>query len=223
VKKQALLGISTLLLTGLVSAQNCTLPANASGNSKSSENTKTLELRDQIGKSPACATLPGITPKKLSVVWAAFLNGNRTGGQRFDTVPPAGTPTGKVLPSAQGVEFDLRAVQAEGLSMLTLRSGQNVIASFSPLTQAIVQVPTQQLKPEVAYDWVLVTRSATYKGRFELPAADDLKDLKQQLDAVSAAESDPKARLFFQAAVLDEAEFYGARDKLLAQLRELTP
>ena len=216
-KKQLLLGISTLLLTSLVSAQNCSLPANTPSNSKTSE------LRDQIGKSQACAILPGITPKKLGALWTAFLNGNRTGGQRFDTVPPAGTPTGKVLPGAQGVEFDLRAVQGEGLAQLTLRSGQNVIASFSPLSQAVVQVPAQQFKPEVAYDWVLVTRSATYRGRFELPGPDELKDLRQQLDAVTAAESEPKTRLFFQAAVLDEAEFYGARDKVLAQLRELTP
>ncbi|MNE85769.1 hypothetical protein D3C80_1828040 [compost metagenome] len=45
-------------------------------------------------------------------------------------------------------------------------------------------------------------------------------DVRQRLDAVGKEVSDGNLRLLYQAAILDEEGYYGARDMLVRQLRQ---
>ena len=166
-------------------------------------------------KAPASATGQQVA----SSVWSALLTSSSTGGKRFDTVPPAGAPTGKVLVGAQGLVFDLQSVFADGVTQLQISVANVPVFNIVNPSAPLLTLPAARLKPDTVYDWVLTTRKTSYKASFETPGADDLADLQHKLDALAAASLSPPVRLLYTAAIYDEAEFYFARDQILAQLR----
>lgn len=178
-------------------------------------------LAQEAQKTNPCVLVPGLTAKSLSSVWTSLMSSGVTGGKRFETVPPAGSPTGRVLASADGVPFDLRSLAAEGVLAVQVRTDKAAALSFGPPFAAVLVVPLQQLKPGANHDWTITTRSATYRGSFEVLEAQEAEAVRSQLDAVERASLSAQARLLYKAAVLDEAELYGERDQVLTQLRAL--
>ncbi len=189
--------------------------------SKGADNAKAKGLLQEMNKTNPCALVPGLTAKSLSTVWSAFLASNTTGGKRFDTVPPQGTLTGKVMLTGDGLAFDLRAVQAEGLVSLQLLSGGTSLGQLA-LSPGQVQalLPAKAFKPGESYDWVLVTRRAAYRGSFEVLEAEAQAEVLRQLAALKQAELAPGLQQLYLAAIYDEAELYVDRDRVLAQLRQ---
>jgi hypothetical protein len=211
-----LLAVVCALPSASAWAQNCKV------NTSAVATINAQSFSEQVGRSQACAVVPGITPQKLSAVWASLLSTPRTGGQRFETVPPKGMPTGKTLASEQGVEFDLRSIQDEGIVKLEVFSGGKLLKSVMAPAPNSVLIPNANLQADTSYAWRLLTRKTSYRGSFELPEDDELKDIQAKLEAIAQAENDQKVQLFFQAVVFDDAELYGARDKVLDQLRTMT-
>lgn len=191
---------------------------------KGGDNAKAKGLLQELNKTNPCALVPGLSAKSLSTVWSAFLGTNTTGGKRFDTAPPQGTLTGKVLLAAEGLSFDTRAVQAEGLVSLQLLSrgaslGQMALNPGQPQ----VQLPARAFKAGESYDWVLVTRRGTYRGSFEMLDDEAQAEVQRQLAALDQAGLAPGLRQIYLAAIFDEAELYVDRDRVLAQLRQQAP
>ncbi len=209
----AALGCGLVQAQSTAGKQDCTLrlksPASASGQ----------QVAQDFSKANPCTTVPGLSVKSLSSVWSALLTSSSTGGKRFDTVPPAGAPTGKVLVGAQGLAFDLQSVFADGVTQLQISVASVPVFNVVNPTAPVLILPAARLKPETVYDWVLTTRKASYKASFETPGAEELADLQHKLDALAAAALSPPVRLLYTAAIYDEAEFYFARDQILAQLR----
>lgn len=185
---------------------------------------KTQGLAQEAARSNPCATVPGLTAKSLSSVWSAFLSSGTAGGKRFDTVPPTGIPTGKVLASVEGVAFDLRAVLAESVQGIQVSAGRSPVYAIANPNQPVIVVPMNRLKPGDSYNWIISTRQNSYRGSFELLDNEEAADVQARLVALDKASLSPQMRLLYSAAVYDEAELYSARDQLLNQLRtQLAP
>lgn len=199
-------------------APDCTV------NVKPGNGAKAQALAQDAARTNPCALVPGLTPKSFAAVWSAMLSSGKTGGKRFDTPPPGGLPTGRIMATPGGVAFNLQGAAAEGIVGLQLSSGGAPVfgsANPAPTTQA---VPLARLKPGASYDWTLVTRKASYKGSFELLDAEESAAVQARLDALAAATLTPQLHLLYQAAIYDEAELYTARDQLLDELRrQLAP
>lgn len=207
--------ILLLMLSTQTFASNCALDVGEDATASAKA------LSAQVGGSKACSAISGITPKKLGTVWAALLSDTRTGGKRFDAAPPRGLPTGKILPSDQGVEFDLQDVWAEGVIKLDVKVAGGRLLSFAPPSQPRVLLIPSHLRLGSSYEWSLITRKNNYRGSFELPDSAELKEVNDRLEALTKAESDPSVRLFYQALIFDDAELYSSRDRALSQLRDL--
>lgn len=216
VKHLSIVAALSLSMGSIVFAQNCAL------STATDASLKSKELSEQVSASKACSVVPGITPKKLSAVLLAMLSSPRTGGQRFESLPPTGVPTGKILPSSRGIEFDLQSVMADGVAKLDVMAKGVVVTSIANPNQTPVYLPINRLQADTTYDWYLVTRKTSYRGSFEMPNSAETNEVKAKLEAVTKAESDPKVQLIYQAVILDDAEFYVARDKVLSQLRSMS-
>ena len=193
-------------------AQECALqqPAAPAG--------KLQVLAQEVARTNPCTTVPGLHAKSLRSVWAVLTASGRTGGKRFETVPPAGTPTGRVLAGATGVPFDLRAVAAEGVQSLELTSrGKLVFRAAGPMQAALA--PRERLAPGESYDWVLRTGANAYRGSFELLEADEAAQVQSRLEAVAKSGLNEQMQMLYRAAVFDDAELYSARDEALAALQ----
>jgi hypothetical protein len=207
---------SCVLVAGPVAAQECAI-------SPPSATTGKLEqLAQDVARTNPCTTVPGLKARSIKSVWAAFTSSGRTGGKRFETVPPPGTPTGRVLLTDAGVAFDLSSVAAEGVQSLEIRSRQQIVARTAGRPGTAFTVPRERLTPGETYHWLLRTGSNMYRGSFELPPADEAAQVQSQLEAIANSGLDDRLRLLYRAAVFDEAEFYSARDEALATLRTLT-
>lgn len=217
---RSLIAAAGLTLSALALAQTpeCNFVA------KSAPAGKAQALAQEAARTNPCTTVPGLTAKTLSSVWGSLMASSTTGGKRFDTLPPAGTPTGKVLTTAKGIAFDLQAVSNEGVLGLQVTSAGAPVFSIANPTQTSVWVPAERLKPGADYDWSLSTRKANYRASFEVLEADEVAALQQRLDVLEKTPLSPAMRLIYTAALYDDAELYNARDQLLAQLRaQLAP
>jgi hypothetical protein len=185
--------------------------------------TKKLEqlAQDVAGTNP-CTTVPGLKARSIKSVWAALTSSGRTGGKRFEAVPPPGTPTGRVLLTDAGVAFDLSSVAAEGVQSLEVTRRQQIVARTAGRPGAAFTVPRERLSPGQTYHWLLRTGANVYRGSFELPPAEEAAQVQSQLEAIAASGLDDRLRLLYRAAVFDEAELYVARDEALSTLRTLT-
>lgn len=146
----------------------------------------------------------------------------KTGGKRFDTEPPEGTPTGRVLVAKDGLTFDFSAVGGEGLVAFQVSSQGAVLASLSAPLPVVVTVPAVKLKGGETHDWTLQTRKTQYRGQFEVLDAQEAATVRQRLAALAKSELSPQVRLLYAAAIYDDAELYGERNQALAQLRDAT-
>lgn len=217
---RSLISAAGLTLSTLALAQtpNCNFVA------KSAPTGKAQALAQEAEKTNPCTTVPGLTAKTLRSVWGSLMASSTSGGKRFDTLPPAGTPTGKVMATAKGIAFNLQAVSNEGVLGLQVTSDGVPVYSIANTVQALVWVPAERLKPGSNYDWSLITRKANYRASFEVVGADEVAALQLRLDALERASLSPEMRLLYTAALYDDAELYNARDQLLAQLRaQLSP
>lgn len=206
------IAISSALACVAAASQDCSFqqPAGATG--------KMQVLAKEASGSNPCAVVPGLTAKSLKTVWTVLTASGRTGGKRFDTEPPVGTPTGRVLMTGNGVTFDLREVAAQRVQNLELTTdGKPVFRAAAPLPQLVV-VPAERLAAGQAYGWTLRTAANIYRGDFELLSAEESAQVQSRLDAIEAARLGPQLRLLYRAAVFDDAELYGARDEALAGL-----
>jgi len=217
VNRMAIVMVFAALCCGLAQAQSgkqdCTLRL------KSASTATGQQLAQDLIKANPCTTVPGLDVKSLSSVWSALLTSSSTGGKRFDTPPPAGTPTGKVLLGAQGLVFDLQSVFGDGVTQLQISVDDVPVFNIVNPKGPLLTLPAARLKPETVYDWVLITRKNSYKASFRTAAPGELADLQHQLDVLATATLSPSVRLLYTAAIYDDAEFYFARDEILAKLR----
>lgn len=165
-----------------------------------------------------CAVVPGLTARSLKSVWAVLTASGRTGGKRFDTEPPAGTPTGRVLMARNGITFDLREVTAQRVQDLEITTNRKLVFRAAAPVQDVVVVPPERLVPGQAYDWTLRTGANVYRGNFELLTTEESAQVQSQLDAIDAARLGSELRSLYRAAVFDDADLYGLRDEALAGL-----
>ena len=200
----------------LAHAQDCTLKEPIAVSEKA------RALAKEAAKTNPCITVPGLTAKSLSSVWNAFMTKTKTGGKRFDTEPPEGTPTGRVLLSKEGLTFDFSAVAGEGLVAFQVSSQGAVLASISLSVPAVVTVPAAKFKGGESHDWTLQTRKSQYRGQVEVLDAQEAAVVRQRLAALAKSELSPQVRLLYTAAIYDDAELYGERNLALAQLRDAT-
>ncbi|MDC8784386.1 hypothetical protein [Roseateles koreensis] len=207
----------TLTSPGVATAQSprpdCSLSL------KAPPSAKGQTLADEVARSNPCVAVPGLSAKSLTSVWNTMLSSAKTGGKRFDTPPPAGLPTGKVLITLQGLEFKLDAVAAEGVLGLQIRSGNQLIFSISNPGSKRILVPATQLKFGETYEWVLVTRKGSYKGSFETLEREESTLVLSRITALEGAALSPATQQLYLAAIFDDAELYADRDQILADLR----
>lgn len=183
---------------------------------------KARALAKEAAKSNPCVTVPGMTAKSLASVWSAFTTKTKTGGKRFDTEPPEGTPTGRVLVGKDGLTFDLSAVAGEGLMSLQVSSQGAVLTSLAAPLPAVVTVPAARLKGGDVHEWVLQTRKTQYRGQFEVLDAQETAAVRQRLAALSNSELSPQLKLLYVAAIYDDADLFNERNRVLGQLRDAT-
>ncbi|MDY7537879.1 hypothetical protein QN372_20140 [Undibacterium sp. RTI2.1] len=198
---------------GNVFAEDCQMPL------QKSNSPRTETLSKELTKANVCKTVKGLSAKSLKTVWLALLDTKSTGGKRFETPPPAGTPTGKVFIVDDKVKFDLNAVSQDGLVNLTVKvedSGQ-IVKLPSYLAGRPLWI--DNIKPGTSYSWVLVTKKETYRGSFEIPEADELQTIKTKLAELDQQDLSADVKLIYQAAIFDEAECYFNRELILDGLR----
>ena len=196
-----------------VSAQSCSFEATPSGPPKA----QALAL--DAAKLNPCTTVPGLTVKSLANVFASLLSTPKVGGKRFETTPPDGLPEGKMMVSAQGIEFKLQLLAPEGVTGLQVRSaGVLVFSAANPAAGPLLIAPTK-FKPGETYDWSISTRKANFKASFELLDLQDMADVQSKLKALQSANLAPNMRLLYAAAIFEDADLYFDRDQVLGELR----
>lgn len=205
--------VASLALCAVAQAEDCSFSP------QKSPPGKAQALAQEAAKINPCTTVPGLTAKSLSSVWSVLLTSATQGGKRFETIPPVGTPTGKVLATYQGVIFDLGTVIGEGVLSLQVKSAGTSVFSVSSPSQHLVTVPLDRLKPGATYDWVLDTRKTSYRASFELLDAEETRSVQTKLTAIAKTQLDEQVRLLYTAAVYDDAELYLDRDQALEELR----
>jgi len=198
---------------GSAMAEDCQVPP------QKSNSARTESLSKELAKTNVCKTVKGLSAKSLKTVWLALLDTKATGGKRFETPPPAGTPTGKVFTIADKVAFDLSAVSQEGVVGLTIKADESgQIIKLPPLV-AGRPMWIENTKPGTSYSWILVTKKETYRGSFEIAEADDLQAIKAKLTELDQQDMPADVKLIYQAAIFDEADCYFNRDSILDTLR----
>ena len=212
------IAMTVLALTtgvGLVHAEECQLPPQQANSSR------TEALSKELSKTNACKTVKGLSAKSLKTVWLALLDTKSTGGKRFETPPPVGTPTGKVFALGDKLPFDVSAVAQEGLVSLTVTAeGTGKILKL-PQYVAGQALLIEKMQPGTSYNWVLVTRKETYRGSFEIPEADELQEMNGKLTELDAQGLSSDVKAIYQAAIFEEADCYFNRDMILASLRNV--
>lgn len=194
-------------------AQSCTFEAQPSATPKA----QALAL--STAKVNPCVTVPGLSVKSLKGVFALMLSTPKIGGKRFDTPPPAGLPEGKVMASAQGVEFKLHLLTAADVLGLQVKSGDALVFSVNNPAASSVFMPLSKLKAGESYEWSIATRQGNLKASFELLDKEELASVKSKLKALNSANLVPQVRLLYAAAIYDESELYLDRDQVLEELR----
>jgi len=189
----------------------------AMGKLEQPSSDKAQKFAEHVQQIDPCKVGGGIKASSLKVVWENFLSSNHTGGKRFDTPPPEGSPTGTVMPNSGFVEFDFSQVASEGMLTFILESsGRRLAAVHNP--KADFTIPAHNLDIDSSYTWELVTGQNTYHGTFNLIDPDDQKDVEMRLADLNKANLDPDTYLLYSAAIYDDAGLYSARDKAFHKL-----
>lgn len=195
------------------SAQSCSFKVTPNGPPKA----QALAL--DAAKVNPCTTVPGLSVKSLSNVFASLLSTPKIGGKRFDTPPPDGLPEGKMMASAQGIEFKLQILASEGVTGLQVRSAGVMVFSVANPAAAPLFIAPSRLKPGETYEWSINTRKANFKASFELLDLQETAEVQAKLEALESANLAPDIRLLYSAAIFEDADLYFERDQVLAELR----
>ena len=211
----AALGVFLCFFAQLASAQSgCDLGSlrPASGQAENAQ-----ALQRTLAVSDPCKIIPGMKAKSLAAVWGMFLSNTQRGGKRLGDDAPVGSPTGKVLASASGVQVDFSQVAAEGLRAFSVdANGQRVALLNNPQARFMLSA---KLVRDVEYSWSLLTNQKTYKGKFSLVDLEAQKEVEAQLDALSRSSLGDTEKLIYKAAIFDEADVYSMRDSALLEAR----
>ncbi|MFZ6849765.1 hypothetical protein [Undibacterium sp. RuRC25W] len=212
------IALTLLVMTTCVSsayAQECQLPP------QQANSPRTETLSKELSKTNACKTVKGLSAKSLKTVWLALLDTKSTGGKRFETPPPVGTPTGKVFAIADKVPFDVSTVIQEGLVSLTIKDDDN--GKLVKLPQYVAGQPLllEKMKAGSSFSWVLVTRKESYRGSFTIPDTDELQEINNKLTELETQDFSADVKAIYQAAIFEEADCYFNRDLILAALRSV--
>jgi len=208
--------LAACLCLGLVmpaSAQSCNFEAKQGGTPKA----QALAL--DAAKVNPCTTVPGLSVKSLSSVFATLLSTPKIGGKRFETTPPDGLPEGKMMVSAQGIEFKLQLLASEGVTGLQVRSAGALVFSVANPAAAPLFIAPSRLKPGETYDWSISTHKANFKASFELLDPQEMVEVQTKLKALQSANLAPNTRLLYAAAIFEDADLYFDRDQALGELR----
>lgn len=208
-------GVLLCFFAQLVSAQSgCDLGSLKSASGQA-ENAQALQRK--LAVSDPCKIIPGMKAKSLTVVWGMFLSNTQRGGKRLGDDAPVGSPTGKLILTANGIQIDFSQVAAEGLRTFSVDgNGQKVASLNNPQARFILSA---KLVRDVEYSWSLLTNQKTYKGKFSLVDTETQKEVETQLDALSRSNLDDMEKLIYKAAIFDEADVYSMRDSALLEAR----
>lgn len=208
-------GIFLCFFAQLASAQSgCDLGSLKSAPGQA-ENAQALQRK--LAVSDPCKIVPGMKAKSLAAVWGMFLSNTQRGGKRLGDDAPVGSPTGKLLQIANGVQVDFSQVAAEGLRTFSVdANGQRVASLNNPQAHFVLSA---KLVRDVEYSWSLLTNQKTYKGKFSLVDIETQKEVEAQLAALSRSNLDDTEKLIYKAAIFDEADVYSMRDSALLEAR----
>lgn len=174
-------------------------------------------LAAQLAKAPPCQLIQGVPKTSLASLWQMLTNGESTGGKRFDTPPPAGTPDGSYYaPQGTTIRFDFSSLQAQGLQRFVLADGGRVLMNISPVP-SVQQIAG--LRPGHAYHWELGGSHSSWHGDFQLMDPEDAREVTQRLQLITASSQPESVKQFYRAAVFDDEGLYANRDQILTQLR----
>ena len=213
--KNHFFGIFLCFFAQLASAQlGCDLGSLKSAPGQA-ENAQALQRK--LAVSDPCKIVPGMKAKSLAAVWGMFLSNTQRGGKRLGDDAPVGSPTGKLLQIANGVQVDFSQVAAEGLRTFSVdANGQRVASLNNPQAHFVLSA---KLVRDVEYSWSLLTNQKTYKGKFSLVDIETQKEVEAQLAALSRSNLDDTEKLIYKAAIFDEADVYSMRDSALLEAR----
>lgn len=174
-------------------------------------------LASALGKAAPCQLVPSVSVSSLASLWDMLTNGEKTGGKRFDTPPPAGSPDGTIYaPQGTPVIFDFSSIASQGLQHFVLMDGSRALLDINtpPAKQTV-----RDLLPGHPYHWELNANGSSYHADFQLMDPDDAAEVTQRLQAINASKQPENVKQFYRAAVFDDEGLYADRDRILAQLR----
>ena len=175
------------------------------------------QLAQQLRQSHPCQIAAQVDAHGLRQIWQTFMSSHRTGGLRFATSAPKGTPVGSVMPIDGFIDFDFSTVASQGLRDFRLVSANRVLLSVNnPAT--LLRVPATALDPKARYAWTLQTGQGAFEGSFQLLDAEDQHDVQQRLQALRQAGLAPGVELLYRAEVFDDEGLYAQRDATFVQL-----
>lgn len=208
-------GMSVCFFAQLAAAQSGCDLGSLKPASGQAENAQALQRK--LAVSDPCKVVPGMRAKSLATVWGMFLSNTQRGGKRLGDDAPVGSPTGKLLLTANGVPIDFSQVAAEGLRTFSVNANGQKIASLDNPQQRFIL--SAKLARDVEYSWSLLTNRKTYVGKFSLVDIETQKEVEAQLNALSRANLDDTEKLIYKAAIFDEADVYSMRDAALLEAR----
>ena len=191
------------------------MPLNLEGG----DTDKSKLLAKRVVRTKLCGS-ESFSRQSVESVWASLMNQKKVGGKRFDTPPPGGSPTGLILPSGKGVDFDFRKLQEEKLESFMLLADGKVIHrlnNFDP--EFSIQINTASTS--VSYSWALKTSKNNYHGEFHLAEKDVAALVNSRITEIRSSHLDRESALLYEAIVYDDNELYAARDKALHDLADL--